>query len=224
MVRPHPDGATVGDGANPWVTLGSFGLYTQPVRPTQQRWLSLGELDERLSPAEFSVSPPFAPADRALPADAYWAAKRMLAILDDTLEAALDAGRLGDASARARLTEILRARRLRVAEWAFSGVVPCEPVRVGAGELVLRDEAASRGVTRGAPPAYDADFLDDLGREVAPRARLAATGATLRVALPAAEGLDYLVVRITASGEQRRAFEAHLRRRDGGWTMAGVRH
>jgi len=224
VVRPHPGGATVGDGANPWVTLGSFGLYTQPVRPTQQRWLSIGELDEHLSPADFSLAPPFAPADRALPADVYWAAKRMLAIPDGAIEAALDAGRMRDASARARLAEILRARRLRVAEWAFSGIVPCEPVRVDAGELVLRDEAASRGITTGASPAYDVDLLDDLGREVLPRARLTATGATLNVALPAAEALDYLVVRITGSGGQRRAFEAHLRRRDGGWTIAGVRH
>ena len=194
------------------------------MRPTQQRWLSIGELDEHLSPADFSLAPPFAPADRALPADVYWAAKRMLAIPDGAIEAALDAGRMRDASARARLAEILRARRLRVAEWAFSGIVPCEPVRVDAGELVLRDEAASRGITTGASPAYDVDLLDDLGREVLPRARLTATGATLNVALPAAEALDYLVVRITGSGGQRRAFEAHLRRRDGGWTIAGVRH
>jgi hypothetical protein len=227
VVRPPPPGHGFDPGAaSPLVTLGTLGLYRQEVRPTQRRWLSIGELDERFSPGDFSLAPPFAPADRALPADLYWAAKRMLEIPDAEIDAALDAARLGDVSARARLAEILRARRLRVAAWAFSQVVPLEVVRVDAGErLVLRDEAAALGVTTSAPPGYEVVLLDDLGREVAPRAPLPAAGAALTVALPVANRLDYLVVRVSgAGGGPRRAFEAHLRRRDHGWTIAGIRH
>ena len=81
---------------NPWITLGTLGMYRQADPPVQRRWLSLGAYDERLSPATFRTSPPFEPMDRLLPADAYWASKRLAEIPPAAIDGALDAAWISD--------------------------------------------------------------------------------------------------------------------------------
>src|SRR5262249_54339076 len=136
---PRDDDADLGQ-RNAWVTLGTLGLYAPRVQPTQDRWRSLGAYDAKVEEHPSQTSPPFEPMDRLLPADGYWAAKRIVAVPAAVIDAALDAARLSDASARARLRELILARRLAVAARAFAAVTPCEVDRVEGGRVVLRDE------------------------------------------------------------------------------------
>jgi hypothetical protein len=215
---------------NPWITLGTLGMYRQADPPVQRRWLSLGAYDERLSPATFRTSPPFEPMDRLLPADAYWASKRLAEIPPAAIDGALDAARLGDPSARARLAEVIQARRILLLRWGFDQVTACEVERVeqaGAGRparVVLRDEATLRGLSTA--PRYRVELIDEQGERIAVTRTIAPGGAIFAVELPGSAP-DYVVVRVMAERAWRgdaRAFEAHLVRRGGGWRVVGVVH
>ena len=83
-----------------WETLGSFGLYTPKVHPTDCRWPSLGAFEPHLTAADFFVRLPFEPIYRALGSDAYWAAKRVAEVEPDVIDEAVSAGRLTSFAAR----------------------------------------------------------------------------------------------------------------------------
>jgi hypothetical protein len=216
---------------NPWRTLATLGIAHPADPPTQTRWLSIGAYDERVAPAAFRTSPPFAPMDRLLPADAYWAAKQLAAIPPAVIDQALDAAQIADATARARLVEVIRARRIALLRWGFDRVTACEVERVeqagGArrpARLVLRDEAALRGLSTS--PRHRVDLLDEQGRGIAPPQTIAPGGALFAVELPESAPA-YLVVRVTAERAWQgdpRAFEAHLVRRGGAWAVVGIVH
>jgi hypothetical protein len=222
--KPRDDDTDLA-GRNIWVTMGTLGLYTPNVVPTQQRWPSIGEYGVLLDPPPFRTGPPFEPMDRLLPSDAYWIAKRIAALPAELIAAALDTGRMSDASARARLGEIVQARRLAVVARAFAGVTPIEVDRVASGTVLLRDEAVQRGFASAAASRYRVDIVDDRGERLF-RAEVAPGGPRFAVPMPA-RAPDYAVLRITAVRDGKdapRPMEAHLRRRAGGWALAGVRH
>jgi hypothetical protein len=213
-------------GQNPFVTMGTLGLYTPRVMPTQRRFLAIGEYGPRIGARPLRTSPPFEPMDRLLPADAYWAAKRMAGLDARTLEGALDEARISDPAARRRLGEIVAARRLALTARGFAAVSPLEVEAVEAGVVTLRDEAVLRGFAAGATTRYRAALIDDTGRTIAGPVEIAARGAQIAVALPAGAPA-YAVLRVTAVHGGRdapRAMEAHLVHRREGWALVGVRH
>jgi hypothetical protein len=233
VVRAEAQRADDGDLAerDPWVTMGTLGLYTPRITPTQTRWPALGAYDERLPRAPFQTSPPFEPIDRLTPADAYWAAKRMVRLGPGVIEAALDAGRFSDPSARARLAAALRARRLSLVGAAFGGVTPCEVEGIVPGgqgteaTLVLRDEAVQRGFAQAASSSYRLEVIGADGAPVAGPVEVAPRTARWAVPLPA-RGPAYRVLRVTAlrSGrEAPRAVEVHVVKRREGWAVIGIR-
>ncbi|MFT3773162.1 MAG: hypothetical protein QM820_47890 [Minicystis sp.] len=222
--RPRDDDADLA-GRNIWVTMGTLGVYAPPVTPTQQRWPSIGEYGPELGSRPFQTSPPFEPIDQLRASDAYWIGKRIAALPPRVLAEALDAGRFSDATARARLAEILEARRRAVVKRAFAAVTPAEVDHVTTSAVVLRDEALARGLTREAT-RYRIEVIDDSGARVADPVEPAADGARITAPLPA-KAPAYVVLRATALRGGRaapRAMEVHLVRRDGAWRVVGVRH
>ena len=214
---------------NVWVTLGTLGLYRPPIQTTQEKFLALGQCDCSLDPAKVSLWPPFEPIDRTLPADAYWAAKRVLFLPDKALEQAVAEARISDAPTRAEVLRVLRTRRLGVLDWALSQVTPCELDRIvdlaGAPKLVLRDEAVRGGVAR--PGRYFAQILDADGHRAAPDVTAPGDGASVILPLPMGTPGDYRVVRVVVERDGHRApraAEIHLRRGAESWQLAGVRH
>jgi hypothetical protein len=222
---------------NVWVTLGTLGLYHLEQRLTPEHWPSIGEYRETWSVADFHTGPPFAAMDRALPADVYWAAKRIAAARVATLTDALDAGHYHDDSARTLLGELLRARQSLAVRWGFAQVTPCEVVRLdqatlpSRATLVLRDEALSLGIADEAATWYRVEAVDETGRRVAADARFRISGGSLfPVRLPE-NPPPYVVLRVTAyrSGKALpRAMEVHLARKEKEkeetWRVVGVVH
>lgn len=228
VVRPTDDAEAPDQSA--WITLGSLGLIAPRLKPTQTRWRSIGEYEPRVTWRDFTTSPPLEPLDRTLSADAYWAAKRIAGVQPAQIAAALDAAKLGDASARARLSEVLLARQRRVIAWGFAAVTPCELVRLdraerGGESLVLRDEAASRGIVPAAGNRYLVSFVDARGRRIAQTALALGQNAEISILLPKG-GWEYLVARVRverAGKEAPRAFEAHLVKKGGAARVVGIR-
>jgi hypothetical protein len=233
VVRPAPprDDDTDLTSVNVWITLGTLGLYRQKPRLTPERWPSLGEYRETWAPEAFHTSPPIEPLDRALPADLYWAAKRIAALRTTFLVRALDAGHYDDDSARSLLQSLIRDRQRAAVVWGFAQVTPCEverlaqPGRDTAAALVLRDAAVSLGVVVATSSQYRVDMVDDAGRAIAEPRRIELSGGALfPVVLPEnAPGYVVIRVRLYRSGRAApRSMEVHLVHRPGSWRVVGV--
>lgn len=214
--------------------LATLGLSPKPPAPqAQSRWLSLGQLDERVVPDDYRPSPPYEPLDRLIGADAYWLAKRLGEVSGQTIDRAVRAGQLSSAQAEHRLGLLLRARRLQVIAFGFGQTTPAEVVRVaarpgGAPRLLLVDLAIGRGLASNATSRYDVSFLDSDGAELAPPVSVRPNGSSVAVPLPRqwAEG-SYLVVRASVvRGEigAPRPLEVHLLRDQQNARILGVRH
>jgi hypothetical protein len=235
VVRPLPPRDDDRDlaGQNVWITLATLGLYQQKPRLTPERWPSIGEYRETWSPAAFQTGPPIEPLDRLLPADAYWAAKRIAAQRPAVLVRALDAGHYHDDSARSLLQELVRERQIIAVRWGFAQVTPCEVEHLEPGDerikpaLVLRDEALSLGIVEAPSTRYAVELVDDAGRRLEEPLRIRMSeGALFPVRLPeSAPG--YLVVRVRASrsgSDAPRAMEVHLVHEAKKWRVVGVVH
>jgi hypothetical protein len=211
---------------NALTALLTLGLRRRTAPPVQTRWLSLGEFQEADPPETFTTSPPYEPADRLRPADAYWMGKRLAAVPPEKVTAALAAGHFSDASARARAAEVLEARRNRAIAWAFAQVTPAEVERIEPARLVLRDQASSRKIRGLVAERYAVTFLDDHGASVAPAIVVPVPDAAVVIPLPPGVP-DYLVVRATAlreAGKAPRSVEVHVFKDPTGIRVLGVVH
>jgi hypothetical protein len=229
VVRPQdlndPDPEDL-DGLRDLVTLG---LAPKNVPPTQTRWPALGELDEVLLAHDARPSPPIDAVDRVQPADAYWAAKRVMALPDSVIGAALDAARYKDPAVRAELGRLVAARRVAVFAKATDAVTPCEVERVTGERLTLRDEAVRFGVVPATARRYGVLLVDAdgeaLARPVGTHPTAGLFQVDLRPALRAA--VPYFIVTVLAFTDGHaapRRFEAHFVRGEGGVKLVGVRH
>ncbi len=216
-----------------WITLATFGLYHPEPHLTPQQWPSLGEYRETLSLDDFHTGPPIEPMDRTLPADAYWAAKRIASLHQTVLAPALDAGAYHDDSARSLLGGLLRDRQLLTVRWGFAQVTPCDVARLEPASallpaaLILRDQAVSLGFAEASSTAYRVDLLDGEGKPLAAALRVGvAGGALFPVRLPeGAPGYVVLRVRVSRAGrEAPRAMEVHLVHGGAEWRVVGVVH
>lgn len=212
-------------GRNTLVTMGTLGLYTPKIAPTQRRWPAIGEYSAELGNKRFQTSPPFEPIDRLLPADAYWIARRIAALPPAAIEAAVEAGRVGDRAARARLLALIQARRLAVVSRAFAAVTPCEVERAERGAVLLRDDAVLRGFASAESTRYRLELIDDRGAILAGPSIVAPR--TTRFSVPLPVQAPYLVLRVTAlrdGAPAPRSFEAHLVQHHDRLALVGVRH
>ena len=211
---------------NALTALLTLGLRRRRAPPVQTRWLALGEFQDVDPPEKFVTSPPYEPADRLRPADAYWMGKRLAAVPAATITAALAAGHFSDPSARARAAEVMETRRKRAIAWAFAQVTPAEVERIEPAHLMLRDEANSRKVTGLVAERYAVTFLDDHGTTVAPAIVVQVPDAVVSIPLPPGVP-DYLVVRATAIrevGTAPRPVEVHVLKEVAGIRVLGVVH
>jgi hypothetical protein len=226
VIRP---GDVVDDEAptDPLEQLGSLGLWRAPRVPTQLALPALGEIDERAPLGHATPWPPYEPADRALPGDLYWAAKRVAAVGSRAIERAVAAGRMSDPAASERLVAILRARQREVVARYYAAVTPCEPLRLDEGALVLRDEALRLGLKPEERRRYLVERLDGEGRALAPEELVTAEGSLVRVEVPRTDVPDdYLVVRVAVvrDGRAGAPLTVHLRAERGFLEVLGVRH
>lgn len=206
-------------GENPLWLLVSLGLEARKRRGNV-RYPLLGDFNEIVKDGHYGTIG-FEPTYRALPADAYWLAKQMVAVSREVIEAAVVSAALPDEAARARLVEVLESRRLAVIARAFAAVTPCEVVRTDGSAVVLRDAGFSPDVAR---TRYEVAFLDGDGASLGPARVLAPGVAVFTIPVPRA---PYVILRLRAARgawTAPRQFEAHFRSNGGALRLVGVRH
>jgi hypothetical protein len=218
-------------GGSPLIRLLTLGLAPNPARrPTQVEIPALGQLDPDLDPGAFGPSVPYEPADRLTSADGYWAAKRIAALSAAHIALAIEAGKLSDRRARQAMQNALEARRERVIRYWFERVTPVELAKLEGVRLELRDQAIRYGVERAEATDYYVDFLTSQGVGVGDKLDIHPQGDAWHIVLPEKALLaahDYLVVRIIARRDHRRAsraFAVHVRFIDDRLTLVGLRH
>lgn len=214
---------------SPLESLFTLGLARSP-RPavTQTDWPAIGEFSPDVDPSTFAPPDPYEPIERILPADGYWAAKRIARLPRRLIAQAVRAAKIENPAAAAYLVETLEARKkVIVAHW-YEKVSPLEVEGIRGGDLLIGDRAIADGIARAETSAYSIEFFDEEGSRVAKTQKWQASGRRFRLPIsPSARSIDYLVVRIVAKREGRsspRAFEVHLVQRDGKAKVVGVRH
>ena len=225
------DPPPVEGGGSPFVRLVTLGLAPNPPpTPTQVDVLAVGALDPRFDPASFAPSMRFEPTGRLLPADAYWAAKRVAHLSPTHIALAVDAGHYGDRRAQRMMQAALEARRLGLVRYWFARATPIEVVSLMGTRLALGDEAVKVGLLRPDETDYRIDFFTSNGNAAAdPRVVRPSDGKVDFIlpdgALVAAR--DYLVVQVTARRGDRmlpRAFELHMKLVGDRPIVVGIRH
>jgi hypothetical protein len=203
--------------------LYTLGLKRPKPRVASQR--SLRALSPSVGP-EFRLAHPWAPADRLLPSDGYWMAKRIARIPGPLLKQSVLAARLDPALSR-HLVDALEARRAQLIGRWLDTVTPLELVRCESDRLVLVDEAIRLRFTNDAGTRYRVAFIDDQAAAIGRAVTVRPASGQLELALPlAALARDYFVVRITGVRAGRplpRPCEVHISTRAGPHVV-GVRH
>ena len=212
------------------VLLATLGFAPDPnIPPTQRKYVAIGAIGEEVDPAEYGPGLPFPPMDHFDGGDAFWIAKRIAAVSEEMVLLAVRAGKVSNGTARRLLFELILARQRRVVEWGYSQTTPCDVEAVTDRGVVVVDRAVAAGFTKGKNVEYMVSYLDSGGEVSNPGAILGPEGERFAIPLPrAAFAKDgYAVVRLRAEVGGRpapRSLEVHLKRRDAGVRLLGVRH
>ncbi len=224
------------EDANFFLRLFSLGLSPKPAAyPPETPWPSIGLFDETVVVDAYSPSPPFEPIDRLQPGDAYWMAKRMASLSNETVAEAVRASRL-TLPEQHWLYQIVSRRRAQVVAWGYDRVTPLEfglfvpedAEKKLPPRLVLIDMAIRTRLMTPERSSYRVRFLDARGDEVAQSETVRAANDRVVATLPPSlKQLEYVVVEVQGARDRNdlpRPVEVHLRPSKAGYTLAGVRH
>lgn len=224
------------ESSNFFLRVFSLGLSPKPAAFAPEPLLpGLGLYEPFVVAENFSLSPPFAPADRMRAGDAYWMAKRIASIPERVLGRAVLSSKLPPLSQHT-LMQLLLLRRAQVVAWGYGLVSPLEPglvsppnPKTGApARLQFVDLAVASRMADRRLSSYQVRFLDGENRPIGPSVILTSSTAVVKVELPANSVLaDYVVVAVTARRAGRAlpfAVQLHLRRRQGALVLVGVQH
>ena len=165
---------------------------------------------------------------RSRPDDTFWAARKLIALSDDAVRAAVRAGQLSDPKAEHFLTDALIRRRNRIGEVFLTRVNPVVDLELaGDGTLTFRNPAVQHGFAA-QPESYKAvwhRFNNGTG-EVQRIGETDGAADRLRapVDLPGDRGA-FVRVDLSAAAKEHpswsAAVHAYFRRAETGWTLVG---
>lgn len=216
----------------------TFGIWKRPWEDgTEDPGLrGIGRYDaEHFDPSHYRPSRPYEPFLHTDRFDAYWAAKILIRLTPEHIEAAVSQGMFSDPRSEAYLQRTIVARQRATARHWFSEVNPVDAFRLDpdggayrlcATDLLLRHHLAdAAGTTR-----YELAAWDYEGRALGWRRRLEASadGRLCAAGLRPArirEGYTIVTVRTVRDGEALPPMAVHLARRDGdgAFRVIGIR-
>jgi hypothetical protein len=190
-------------------------------------------MNEVLLPEEWDMSPPFEPADRVLPGDAYWIARRLAAVPPATVAKAIEAADVSDEAGEWLRTRLMSRRRALITH-GYAATTPCDVTGLrqrsedGPARLTLIDWALFGGFVPTSQRSYEFRIVAADGESLVPPRGVNATGAIVTVPLPeAVASKEYFVVEVLSSFGTRaapRAVDVHIKNANGQLKVVGVRH
>lgn len=213
------------------LTALSLGLWVRPwIRVDYPEFTSLGNIEASFfQPEAWKPEYPNPAFLNTQPDDLFWAARRVMAISDDVIRAAVATAAYSDPQAAAYLTDVIIARRDKVGLTWLTHVNPLVDFSLSAdGTLTFRNIAAD---TRRGPAAqsYTVQWarFDNQSATATPIGEPATVTAPAAPAPPAALTNAFVEARVSAEAPDRPAWSAPVVvrfRRDGStWRLVGVR-
>ncbi|MPY88687.1 MAG: hypothetical protein GEU99_12265 [Luteitalea sp.] len=208
-----------------------FGFYRHPWRTTRvYEARSVGRIpdDPNWDPELWKPRIPNPAFLRARLDDKFWAARRVAAITDQMIGAAVATGQFGDPDAEAALSRILIQRRDAIVRRYLPAINPVVNPTLDDDGLTFENAAVEARVAA-EPKGYRADWaaFDNTTGETRPIARTRGSGPRLRAPadLPRASGA-FVRVAISAVGAPRAEWEepllAYFRRSGTEWKLVGL--
>lgn len=194
----------------------SFGLYVPTWMGAKYPNLpSVGRFEYAAFDAENRVPEYYNPAfANMLPADAFWAARQVMAFTDEQIRALVGTGQYADPRAAAWVTECLIKRRDRVGKAFINKVLPLGFFEIRNGELGFVDVSARFGFGDNGPFAVRWAEFDNLTGRVRELAGISGRR------IPATT-TGYLQATITGN-DQKRAVRVYVRSQTDGFTVVGI--
>ena len=208
--------------------LPSFGLYVRPwMLIDYPEYRGIGRFEaEKFVPEQWRPRVPNPAYVRSRPDDTFWAARKLMALTDDLIRAAVRAGQLTDANAEKFLGDALIERRNKIGRAFLTAVNPIvDPALTADGALTFKNAAVQHGFAP-APAGYTVIWhqFDNNTGQAKRIGETEAKGEQARApeALPSAAG-TYLRVDISASSPSHPAWSApvhaYFRRGASAWTL-----
>ena len=209
----------------------SFGFYVKDWRTAPlYRAPSVGAfpIDTRSwDPERWKARYPNSAFRAARLDDKFWAARRLDAVSDEMLDAAVRAGRFGDPRSEQVLAGFLMGRRNAIVRRYLPAVNPVVDLHLDpSGTLTFRNAAVDADVAS-APPGYVIDWsrFDNATGATAPLGTTRTAGLSVDAppGLPTADG-TYVALEIAAAdgpAAWARPVRAFFRRESAAWRMVG---
>lgn len=168
---------------------------------------------------------------RTRPDDTFWAARKLAALSDDVIRAAVKAGKYSDPRAERFLGDALIERRNKIARAWLTAVNPIVDPELGVSGWLTFHNAAVELAGAERPSAYKAVWhrFDNASGEVERITETAGTAERIRVpdGLPSAAG-SFVRVDVAASGGSHPSWakpvHLYFKRTPQGWKLVGLDH
>jgi hypothetical protein len=215
-----------------WRSLVTFGFYPRNyLYVPYEEHPSLGRFDgEHFDPEAWKPRFPNAAFRRARPDDTFWAARKLQAISDDMIRAAVRSARYSDPAAEAQLAATIIARRDRAIAAHLTAVNPVvSPALDGTGTLSFENAAVEAGLAK-APEGYVAawhafDNATGTSTPLGAPVRSAGTRLPAPAALPQENGA-FVQIDISATNPPHESWATPVRtwfkREAGIWRLIGL--
>jgi hypothetical protein len=210
--------------------LPAFGFYVRPwMTVDYPEYRGLGRFEaKRFVPEQWRPRVPNPAYVRSRADDTFWAARKLMALSDDLIRAAVRTGQLGDPKSEQYLADTLMMRRDTIGRAWLTSVNPVvDPALAADGVLTFRN-AAVQHVGAPAPSSYTAVWhsFDNATGQTRRIGETQGTGEQVRApaGLPDASG-TFVRVDISSTGGAHPAWSApvhaYFRRVGGGWKLVG---
>ena len=210
--------------------LPAFGLYVRPwMTVDYPEFRGVGNFEaESFQPETWRPRVPNPAYVRSRPDDTFWAARKLMALDDEHIRAAVRAGQLSDPAAERFLGDALIERRNRIGRTFLTAVNPVvDPALAADGTLSFGNAAVAHRFASG-PITYGTVWhrFDNASGTVTPLGEVESDGPRVRApaGLPDARGA-FVRADISALSPAhpswRLPVHAYFRREAGGWTLVG---
>jgi hypothetical protein len=212
------------------ITALTLGLWVRPwIRVKYPEIRSLGNIEAAFfQPDAWRPEYPNAAFESAQPDDLFWAARRVMAISDEAIRAAVESARYSDPRAAAYLIDVIIARRDKIGLTWLTHVNPLIDFSLSTeGTLTFRNIAAD---TRRAPAAesYQVQWarFDNASNSATPEARPQTVTTPTSTAPAALLAADFVEARVSAHAAAHPSWAepvtVRFRRGPSGWSLVGV--
>ena len=213
------------------LTMLSFGFWVRPwIKVQYPNYPSIGNLEAAYFwPERWKPEYPNVAFDNARSDDLFWAARRVMAVTDDQIQAAVKSAEYSSEGAAAYMADVIIARRDKVGLQWLTAVNPLVRFALDANGVLTFGNAATETRRAAAADGYSvvwSTFDNTTGVATPVGGTVSVTTERFQAPAAALAG-EFVEAAIHTQHprfpEWRRPVVAHFRKAPGGWRLVGIR-